>query len=238
MMWNSKALVFDLDDTLYPESSYFKAIFSDFCLIHGWPDSAFASLLENFYLLRHTQKDIFWYFLNENSLLWLNSAQCGVNEYREVLHRTLFGLYTGIEITLAPAAGAVEWIKFAHRNHMKVGVLTNGVVSAQRNKWTCLDLPHKAQIALFPAREFGQEKPHPEAFHGISKVLGVELSQMTFIGDRFENDLAYPIAQGATGILLSQQSSGIQQDRNWLGAPDLASAFSLYNQKVRRGQLN
>lgn len=230
-MWNSRALVFDLDDTLYQESSYFSEIFSAFCSNEGWPNSTFAPLMDDFRHLRFTQKDLFGYFLDQNRSRLRSTAASVNNEYRESLRNGLFSLYTGIQAHLTPMNGVAAWMEFAHGNGLKVGVLTNGVAAAQRNKWACLDIPYKAEITLLPARECKREKPYPEAFHAISQALGVEINQITFLGDRFENDLSYPLSQGATGVLLSQEPVQVRSCGNWFSAPDLQSALSLVVQK-------
>src|SRR3989337_2388524 len=97
MMWNSRALVFDSEDTLYSESSYFAAVFAVFCSSQGWSNSSFAPLIDNFRILRRTQKDLFGFFLEQNRSLWRSSDASAINEYRESLHSALFSLYTGIK---------------------------------------------------------------------------------------------------------------------------------------------
>ena len=52
MTWNSGAIVFDLDDTLYKESDYFEYIFSDFCEINKWPKSSYVSVINQELKLR------------------------------------------------------------------------------------------------------------------------------------------------------------------------------------------
>jgi len=224
-------LVFDLDDTLYLESSYFLAIFSTFCLQRKWPDNAFTPLIENFRHLRLNQKDIFGFFLEQNRSLIENNNTSGTAEDRESLHNALFSLYTGIKTYLQPMDGVAEWLDFARRNSLKVGVLTNGVVAAQRNKWACLDISGKDHITFLPARECKREKPGPDSFHAISQSLDIEMQQITFVGDCFEKDLAYPLSQGATGILLCQEPVRIPSDEGWFHTPDLLSALSTLVQK-------
>ena len=188
-------------------------------------------MIENFRYHRFTQKDIFGFFLDQNHSLLRSIDAFPIIERRESLHSTLFSLYTGIRTHLEPLAGAAAWMEFAHEDGLRVGVLTNGVSAAQRNKWACLDIPYKAQIILLPARECAREKPYPEAFQTISLALGVEISQITFFGDHFENDLSYPLSQGATGVLLNQESDQVRLRGRWCSAPDLISALSLFLQK-------
>lgn len=227
-MLNKLALVFDLDDTLYVESSYFLAIFSVFCANNGWPNGTFSSLIENFHELRFTQANIFGYFLDLNDGLLRSGAGDNVHKTRELYMDELFSLYTGLKTKLEPTNGVVEWLDFARRRNMKVGVLTNGIPLAQRNKWSCLNIADKSLISLVPARECGCEKPHPEAFNCISRRLGVDINHIVFLGDRFENDLAYPFSQGANCILLGNETfHGVSDERLHVAA-DLKSAYLHY----------
>lgn len=224
MMWNSRALVFDLDDTLLSECSYFEAIFSRFCSNHDWPTEAFTCLIANFRRLRREQNDIFGYFLGKN--IRLIGDQSGGGS-RSALHEELFELYTKIEVGLDPMGGVTQWMDFARTHDLRVGVLTNGVVAAQRNKWRCLRGVNKKEIEFLPARACGREKPHPDAFWAMSRALDVRIDQITFFGDRFDNDLSYPVSQGATGVLVHEGATCGKIQRNLCVAPDLGGAFSI-----------
>ena len=61
----------------------------------------------------------------------------------------------------------------------------------------------------------------------MSRVLDVRLEQMTFFGDRYDNDLSYPISKGATGVLVDAGASRVKIQRNVCVSPDLANAFSI-----------
>ena len=179
-MWNSRALVFDLDDTLLSESSYFAAIFSRFCLYHQWPDEAFLDLIDNFKYVRNQKKNIFEYFLLQNYRFIQNPSKKVVRE----LHEELFALYISLEVNLEPMSGVKKWIYFAKKHDFKMGVITNGVVAAQRNKWKCLRRVNKSGIEFLPARLELIEKPNPDVFLKMSRALSVPIDQITFFGDR------------------------------------------------------
>ncbi len=234
---NKRALVFDLDDTLYPESTYFEAVFSLFCERYGWPKSSFTNLLGKFSQLRTNQKDLFGFFLDQNLELWKHKNDNCKNSFRQRYHLELFELYKSIQFRLKPNNGAEQLIKSAHFWGLKLGVLTNGVPAAQLNKWKCLEIPYKEEVIFVPARECIQEKPAPDSFHLLSQNLEVELSNAIFIGDRYENDLAYPLSQGAIGILLQNEGENICVHENYFHATNLKSAELLIQKIIDRDSL-
>jgi len=221
-MWNSRAIIFDLDDTLLSESYYFEAVFFEFCLIHKWPKESYLPIIYNFNYIRTHEKDIFSYFLNCNRQYWSSNG-----ELFDSLRDGLFSLYINIDAKLRPTKGALEWIDYARQNSLIIGVLTNGVVKAQYNKWKNLDLPNKEDIVFVAARECVREKPFSDPFIHISKSIGIDMGQITFVGDRYENDLAYPLSVGATGIVVSEDKIAINHD-NCYCSRDLSKAFLLF----------
>jgi FMN phosphatase YigB (HAD superfamily) len=228
-MWSSQAIIFDLDDTLYSESHHFEHIFSDFCSINKWPKSSYLPIINDFTYIRRYQKDIFSYFLKHNLEYWeTNNKNNSLRRFNN-LRNMLFLLYNNIEVNLTPMKGASRWIEYAFRNSMKVGVLTNGVIGAQNNKWKNLNLPYKDDITFVAARECKREKPFYEPFLHISNSIGVKFSKITFIGDHFENDLEYPLSIGSTGILINEHSNRSGNSMIHI-AKDLHSSFLFFKE--------
>jgi HAD superfamily hydrolase (TIGR01549 family) len=229
MTWNSSAIVFDLDDTLYKESHYFKHIFSYFCEINEWPKSSYVNIINNFSDIRMQHKDIFGYYLKQNRDYWKINNEYEDIKYFGYLRNLLFSLYINIDINLSPIRGAIDWLDYAAYNSIKVGVLTNGIIKAQYNKWRNLNIPYKDNITFVSARECIKEKPSYEPFKYISDSMGVELNEVTFIGDRFENDIECPLSMGSTGILINKTKIG--ENSMFHSATDLYSAL-LFFQKI------
>jgi putative hydrolase of the HAD superfamily len=229
MTWNSGAIVFDLDDTLYKESDYFKYIFSEFCEINKWPKSSYVSVINNFSDIRRQNKDIFGYFLKQNKNYWKMNNEYENTKYFDYLRNMLFSFYINIDVNLNPIGGTLEWLNYAAYNSIKVGVLTNGIIKAQYNKWSNLNIPYKDNITFIPARKCIKEKPFYEPFKLISDSMGVDLNNMTFVGDRFENDLQYPLSKGSTCILVNETK--VDENSMFHSATDLYSAF-LFFKKV------
>jgi FMN phosphatase YigB (HAD superfamily) len=191
-----RALLFDLDNTLYPESDYFRAIFSQFSQNQGLAPERFAFLFNDFDQIRFTQRDIFRYALNQAS------------EFSEARHQALFELFVGIGCELSPYKGVQELIDWAFSQNLRIGVLTNGHIEAQSNKWNCLNLVGKEHIHFAPARLFGADKPASASFEEMMIHMGCRAEEMLFIGDRFGNDIKWGLEQGGSGALVNAHEKG------------------------------
>ncbi len=189
-----EAVVFDLDNTIYPEEAYFKAIFTEFSRCNKIRVSIFDFLFEDFNTIRFTKKDIFKFALEQ------------ANIYFDEFHNQLFNLYIEIDVQINPYEGAFEWIKDCLNKNLKVGILTNGIVKAQQNKWKCLG-GNDLDVLFAPARQFEQEKPHFSSFEGIMKKLNCKFENTLFVGDRFENDIQYGMENGGFGLFIGKNES-------------------------------
>ena len=146
------SIVFDLDNTLYPESAYFKAIFEQFCNKHQWNIEKFDFLFEQFDHYRFNEKDIFGFALR--------SAQV----YKDSYHEELFELFNHIDTLIQPYPHVDELITEALGKGIRLHVLTNGQSKAQTNKWKCLEISQKNRIFFSPSRDYGKDKPSSETF--------------------------------------------------------------------------
>ena len=191
-----RALLFDLDNTLYPESDYFRAIFSQFSQNEGIAHERFAFLFNDFDHIRFTQRDIFRYALNQ------------AGEFSKARHQALFELFVGIKCELKSYDGVQELIDWAFSQNLRIGVLTNGHIEAQSNKWNCLALSGKEHIHFAPARLLGADKPSPLSFEEMMIQMGCRAEETLFIGDRFSNDIEWGLNQGGKGALVNAHEKG------------------------------
>jgi FMN phosphatase YigB (HAD superfamily) len=224
------AIIFDLDDTLFEEGSYFKLVFEKFCNDHSWSHESYRSVLSNFYYLRRNQKDLFGYFLDLNFLSWASQDKNKHVGFRAELHQELFDHYISICGSLNFSPGAIECFEYALQKGLKTCVLTNGVSLAQQNKWKCLGGNGHESIHFYPARELGYEKPDPRVFSAMIGKLNVPIQNTFFIGDKYENDLAVPVSLGANGILISHEADFFPQIQNYYRIKSLFEVPSLINQ--------
>jgi len=190
----ANTVIFDLDNTIYSESDYFHCVFNQFCNTNKIDFQIFEFLFENFDYYRFNKKDIFKFALEEANL------------FGEIYHDQLYKLFISIECVINPYSGIMEWFEYCLNNNIKIAILTNGMISAQNNKWNCLNLKNKDNCHFVPARTFQHEKPSMDAFEGILNQLNVSWEQCVFVGDRYENDLEQGIKNGSHGILIGNES--------------------------------
>jgi FMN phosphatase YigB (HAD superfamily) len=173
----------------------------EFCEIEGVDFLKFDFLFENFDTIRFNQSNIFSYILKE------------CNEYSDERQELLFNLYTSISTSLNPYPGITDWINVCRNNNILIGVLTNGNINAQINKWNCLNFD-KSDIFFQSARNFGHDKPESSTFDKFFQTSGFDLNQTIFVGDRFSNDLEYGYNAGSPCILIGSSEIKIPQFDN------------------------
>jgi putative hydrolase of the HAD superfamily len=165
-----KAVVFDLDNTLYDEDSYFLGVFGIFANKHDIDFSRIQEIFDD--SLKLTSRDVFGDVLERLGI------------YTKDLQEELFELYKTADIELELYEDAHELIGFIKNKGLKTGILTNGVVEAQRNKIRCLSMPYRFDAIVF-ARQLGKdlEKPNSRPFKDITERLKIRGRNLLFIGD-------------------------------------------------------
>ncbi len=167
----SRAIVFDLDETLYPERRFalsgFAAVAREVNRVHGVPiNAAFA-------VLRKALAD------GRRHLA-----------FQDLVAR--FGLPPDVIESLIPAfrlhaprlrlpKESASVLQQVRRNWM-LGILTNGHADVQARKIAALGLSDMVDAVVYGA-ETGAGKPEPAAFSAILDRLCVQPHQAAFVGD-------------------------------------------------------
>ena len=174
-----KGVVFDLDYTLYDEHKYFFSVFEDFCDKTKY-NGKLKQMERSFLFLRQRSKDILGDILS-------------VNEFEQdklkLLKDELFRIYISINVNIKPYEDAILLLNSQKTKDLKLGILTNGVIEAQRNKIKCLSLTDYFDEIFF-ARQLGKglEKPNRGAFEEIAERLKIPAPELIFIGDNPNTD--------------------------------------------------
>jgi len=206
-----KAVVFDLDDTLYPERAYafsgFEAVAERFADRLG--DAAHAAaVMRDLFDTEHRPR-VF------NALL----ARLGVNEtagfvqemieaYRD--HRPIIALY-------GDADAALTRLRPGHR----LGIITDGPQAQQAAKVAALGVTTRVdEVILTDELGPGFAKPHPRAFELMADKLGMLHGQCAHVADNPAKDFVGPNALGWTTIRIIRPGS-VYQDASTAegGAP-------------------
>lgn len=173
------AVIFDLDDTLYPERSY---VLSGFRAVAGWCHERFGvPVAEGFAELRHLSEHgatgrVFDSWLELHGLLDPDTVCEMVQVYRE--HRPDISLYPGIKELLLRTK---KWCR--------VGLLSDGYLEVQRKKLDALAIEPLFDAVVF-SDELGRDawKPSIAPFEMILERLGVRGADAVYVGDNPAKD--------------------------------------------------
>jgi putative hydrolase of the HAD superfamily len=172
------ALVFDLDDTLFPERDY---VLSGFQAVDAWlrNEKAIAGFEEQAKaeFFAGSRGDIF------NRAL----RSLGVRDEPELV-RQMVEVYRAHhpQIRLFPDA---RWALDHFAQSKKLGLLTDGYLSVQQRKVAALGIAGRFQAIVYSDR-FGREgwKPSPLPYAPIAGNLGCEPSECAYVADNPAKD--------------------------------------------------
>ncbi|MCH7996019.1 MAG: HAD family hydrolase [Planctomycetes bacterium] len=208
-----RAVIFDLDDTLYAEQSFvfsgYRAVAEAFRTQFGDPDETVAELTRIF----HSQDRR----LAFNALFELRGrpadrevVQAMIDLYRS--HPPTISLYDDAEAALTRL-----------RTRFKIGIITDGAAVMQEAKVAALGLRTRVDVVVL-TDELGPGfgKPHPRAFELMADRLAIDPTACVYIGDNAAKDFVAPNALGwmtvrivrAQGVYrdTAAQGGGVPQD--------------------------
>jgi putative hydrolase of the HAD superfamily len=186
-------LVFDLDDTLYPERQF---ALSGFAAAERWAAAelgidglaaAMTRLLDDGHL-----GQLFQMALVEKLPEHQSEHLAGLLEaYRD--HEPELALFEDAGWALARFAGAA-----------KLGLITDGTHRVQAKKVAALGIaPHFHEIVFTDAlggRTFS--KPHPKSYELVEAALGASGDRLVYVGDNPSKDFIVPNARGWTSVMV------------------------------------
>jgi putative hydrolase of the HAD superfamily len=166
-----RALVFDLDDTLYPERRFalsgFHAVSKHVAASYGVPHgSAFAALRRE--LRAGRRADAFQSLIREHGL-----PKQIVDELRYVYRA---------HVPALRLPSATLTVLTATRGSWKLAILTNGAPEVQRRKVAALGLAPLVDAVVY-AHEVGGGKPDPAVFQAACASVNVPAQSSVMTGD-------------------------------------------------------
>jgi putative hydrolase of the HAD superfamily len=190
-----EALIFDLDDTLYPER--------DFVM------SGFAAAARRL-APRHSPEEVLATF----RALFASGERTHVFD-RALAHLQIPGGEGLVPELLAtyrehPPALALfddaDWALGHFRATHRLGVLTDGYLATQRNKVKALALAPRVDAIVY-SDEFGRDrwKPHPFGFERMAELVGIAAARCCYVADNPRKDFAAPRALGWTTVRIERE---------------------------------
>ncbi len=202
-----KGLVFDLDDTLYPQSDYKR---SGFRAVSKWlekhqnlnAEQSYAALEQ----ILQTKGASYPCFFDD----FVKKKQRPSSLAKEmtqifIAHQPQLQCYPGVNQLLEQL-----------RNHYLLGILTDGRESSQEKKLLALHLHNKVDAVLL-SDSLNLNKPAEELFHWFEEKFNLCGSQLAYIGDNPKKDFLganrrdWLTIRVLTGEHAPLQSGGSQQ---------------------------
>ncbi len=186
-----KAVIFDLDDTLFLEKQYVKsgylAVEKAFQKIDNMAEKLWSAFNE--------KKKAFDTVLDAEGLLTDENLEFCVNTYRN--HTPNIFLIDGVK----------KMLEDLTEKGFKLALITDGRVEGQRAKIKALDI-EKFFSSIIITDELGGEKfrkPNETAFIKTLENLGVLASQAVYIGDNLNKDFIAPDKLGMKSIYFANK---------------------------------
>lgn len=195
-----KAIVFDLDNTLYDEDQYFNAVHRKFAKrikVNA------TSLMKTYQDIKSGSNDIFGDILKYHHL------------YTVPLQEEYFRLYKTVDAMLALYDDAKRVVTMLQEKGYTLGIITNGIIEAQKNKVRCLGIEKYFHSIIF-AREFGKEyeKPHATAFKHFLRLFNLSAAECISVGDTYKTDIVGAKQVGMQTMLLQREKHGLPPKRD------------------------
>ncbi len=187
-----KAVIFDLDNTLYCERDY---VMSGFKIVASYLSSKY-NLDETFLFNRmkhileeHGRGRVFDLLLKEYDLLTPVNLHLCIYLYRS--HKPDIKLYNNVH----------ELFKSLRDLNLQLGIITDGRASIQKNKVNALNLEDYFDVIIYTDK-LGEEnwKPSRIPYQVACELLNIEPGEAVYIGDDPYKDFNAPKAMGMLTI--------------------------------------
>ena len=194
-------VVFDLDDTLFPEEQF---VMSGFRAVDNWLDREHH--VQGFYPIAEQV------FQDGDRKSVFNTAlqQLG-HPYDDTFIATLVSIYREHHphITLFEDA---QWAIANARKHTRIAIITDGYLTMQRNKVQALDLDDKFTLIVY-SDIFGRDgwKPSPLPYQKVTSSFGCAGKDCIYIGDNPTKDFVTARKLGWQTVRIAR-ANGIYRD--------------------------
>ncbi len=181
-----KAVVFDLDDTLYSEKEYVRSGYRAVAAMLPQVEGADAKLWKAF----------------ENRKSAIDELLADEGIFTEDLKRKCLEVYRYHQPDIHLYEGVVKMLTDLRKQGFAIGVITDGRPEGQRAKIKALDLESYVDHIIVTDELGGIEyrKPNEKAFVQMKVRFGVEYVEMCYAGDNTRKDFIAPEILGMKSI--------------------------------------
>jgi putative hydrolase of the HAD superfamily len=212
-----RAVLFDLDDTLYPQATW---------LSGAWDAVVAAAELDDAHAhaLREALREICAEGSDRGAIIDRALARVGRSD---IAVAPLLAAFRGhAPSRLVPYPGVADALDALHA-HVAIGLVSDGDSKIQRNKLRAIGLESCFDIIVF-SDDLGREhrKPSPAPLLAALVGLGVDARDAVYVGDRPDKDIAAAAAAGMRAIRVRTGEYATRPDdpQPWATAPDAVVA--------------
>jgi len=199
-------VVFDLDDTLYPEFSFLSSAYWYIC------ENVDPSRKKELF-----QKVMSLYFGKEDIFIFL------INNYPNLSRDAILKMYRNHKPTLTIYSDALQLLNKIKNRDITIGLITDGRSCTQRNKIEGLGL-EEFMDDLIISEEVGASKPSEVLFKYFEEKYNVTC--FYYIGDNIRKDFITPNKRGWETIGIKDRGFNIHsQDTKEVSAEYLPKFF-------------
>ena len=191
-----KAIIFDLDDTLYGEKEYIHSGYRK--IADSFPQVKDCEV--KLWKLFEDKKAVIDEFLIREDLFTAKNKETSLRIYR--FQKPDIHLYPGVYDMLVQLGKSY-----------KLGLITDGRPEGQNAKIDALGIRDLFDEIIITDELGGTEyrKPNANAYHIMSEKLGEKFNEMCYVGDNVSKDFIAPEKLGMRGIWF-QNSDGLYCD--------------------------
>jgi putative hydrolase of the HAD superfamily len=191
-----KAMVFDMDDTLYEEKEYVK---SGFKSLDEW-------IIQKFELTGFYESALELFNSGERKFLFNKTLEKLNLKYDDMLIKHMVDQYRSHEPDIHLSEDA-EWVFENLRNTVKIGLISDGYLVAQEKKVNALKIQEKFHSIILTDR-LGKEywKPSHIPYEQASLELNVPHDQCVYVGDNINKDFITPKKLGWATIHIERKN--------------------------------
>lgn len=190
-----KAVIFDLDDTLYPEIQFvrggFRAVAEEVACLTGLNAHKVYELM-----MQESARD-------RNRVMNRIIRRLGIEELVAVEH--LVEIYRCHRPALRLFADAERVLPALRSSGYRLGLITDGYLDVQKNKVRALKLEGLLEVIVFTGA-LGREywKPHDRAFRMALAALACPPNEAMYVGDNASKDFAAPNRLGMISVQVNR----------------------------------
>lgn len=204
-----KAVIFDLDDTLYDYTSANEAAMDMMTKLAAGRFNMPAEVFLQTYRMedRRLKRELPGTAANHNRLIIIQRMLERLRLPSIVEPLDLYDAYWGTLLhVIKPRPGVVEFLQELRANNIRCAICTDLTAHIQHRKLEVLGLAPYFDC-IVTSEEVGADKPDPRMFRMCLKKLVVSPKEAIYIGDNFDRDIRGAHAAGIPPVWLNAKMS-------------------------------